>query len=451
MTDEIAIYKAIVARERASRQEAERLLEEKARELYDKSRDLERFAAELEEANKLFSRIMDLAPNGVILLGEDFCVRAINRGGALKFVLRPRRAVGTPIEALMPGLAARLKAMPQGNFHLDTQEARRPDGTSFMTEIHGHVGQISEDVRCLLVVHDITNRLARKERERQIKEQMDEARRLEAIGSLSAGLAHEINTPIQFVGDNLDYLEEELRRISQTVNSYRRLRVTRPDDPEAARLAARILEVERQSPLSARFAETFEALSESRDGIRQVRDIVLLMRDFAHPGTDEVERHDLNEIARNAVRLCRNRQGKGTDLLMELSRHLPRVPCRRGQLQQAILNLVMNAIDALEEAGTPDALVRIATEEAGGTVRVIVSDNGPGVPDSLKQKIFDPFFTTKPVGKGTGQGLALAKDYIVKGHGGRLVLEDLPGYATSFVIELPMAADPAEGAHATRH
>lgn len=440
MTDEIAAYQAIAAREKACRKEAERLLEIKSRELYDKSVDLERSAAELKATNRVLFRVMNVAPSGILLASKTLSLIGLNRDAMGKFGVAQEAAVGRPLTAFLPGIDAVLAGSGGGPLFVERIDARRRDGTAFTAEVHGFSGPISDEIRHLLIVNDITERLAQEEARKQIDRQMDESRRLEAIGSLSAGLAHEINTPIQFIGDNLDYLADELRALSDAVDCYRRLRITPRTDPRAPRLAARILELERAAPLSARFRETFEALSESRDGIRQVRDIVLLMRDFAHPGSDDMAPQDLGEIATNAVRLCRNRQtAVGVTVDLDLDPDLPPVPCRRGLMQQVVLNLVVNAIDALEETGTPGPRIRVATAARGSRAVLTVSDNGPGVPQGLRDRVFDPFFTTKPVGKGTGQGLALAKEYIVNGHGGRIGLEDVEGFATTFAIELELA------------
>jgi len=126
---------------------------------------------------------------------------------------------------------------------------------------------------------------------------------------------------------------------------------------------------------------------------------------------------------------------------LDLADDLPSVSCRRGQIQQVILNMVLNSIDAIEDAKNRPAIIRIKTFSDAEAVHIQISDTGPGVPDNLAEKIFNPFFTTKPVGKGTGQGLALAKDFVVKGHGGLLKLINVERFSTTFQISLPLKAD----------
>ena len=284
---------------------------------------------------------------------------------------------------------------------------------------------------------DISKRLHNEERRKQVEQQIDEARRLEAIGALSAGIAHEINTPIQFIGDNLDYLKDALQKIYESYNHYDALRAAVGRGGAYRDELQSIDDFNKSIDLVSLIQEIIAALQESRDGIRQVRDIVLLMKEFAHPGSGEKEETQLNKIIQNVVTLSRNRQKGVAEVELALAEDLPTVRCRHGQIQQVILNIFLNALDAIEEAKPAIGRVCIQTSFDEEYVRITISDNGPGVPKALKEKIFNPFFTTKPVGKGTGQGLALAKDCIVKGHEGRLKLIDVEGFTSTFLIKLP--------------
>ncbi|MEL7487676.1 MAG: ATP-binding protein, partial [Pseudomonadota bacterium] len=196
--------------------------------------------------------------------------------------------------------------------------------------------------------------------------------------------------------------------------------------------------------LPATIAEIAAALTESGDGIRQVRDIVLVMNEFAHPGAAENEATDINRVIDTVVKLSRNRQSEAAEVVVDLALDPPKIMCRRGQIQQVILNIVVNAMDAIDDMEGRNGRILISTHIEADHLVIRISDNGAGVPDDLREKIFDPFFTTKPVGKGTGQGLALAKDCIVKTHNGRLRLVDLEGFATTFQIDLPLSGRAAE-------
>lgn len=437
MTTEFDIYKSIAEREKASRAEAERLLEQKSRDLYAKNSEIERKAQELKAANKLLSEIMSAAPDGILLCSEGFDILDINSTCEQKLGCTKNEIIGGGLDDFFPGASDQLARFEAGELQVDLINARRRDDSTFPVELRGTVGAIADKARYLLFFHDISNRLKAQEHRQQIEQQVDEARRLEAIGALSAGIAHEINTPIQFIGDNLEYFMEAFANIHESYSRYDRLKVAAVADGAYQEHIDSINEFNQSIDLQTLIKEVSAALIESRDGIRQVRDIVLLMKEFAHPGTGAKEEADLNRIIRNVATLSRNRQKNVADIEFILPDDLPPVTCRRGQIQQVILNIFMNALDAIDEEGVEHGRVRIATTNDENSVFLTISDNGPGVPESLKQKIFDPFFTTKPVGKGTGQGLALAKECIVNGHGGKLSLIDVEGFSTTFLIQLP--------------
>ncbi len=370
--------------------------------------------------NLYFLRLLEATPDGILICDADLTVLSANRRAANQFQVSPFEFPGLPLNQLIPGLATDLKGT-EGVVPLGASlKANRKDGTTFPVEVYGHVDPMSLDGAYILFVHDITARVKVQKRQNQIQEQIDETRRLESIGSLSAGIAHEINTPIQFVGDNLDYMSEALEPI---FDACRKCYQTQPVHGAKGTIEGDIQEVS-------------DALSESREGIKQVRDIVLLMKQFAHPGTGGMSRADLNEIVQNVASVCRNRWKHVGRLDLKLAEILPKLHCRIGQIQQVILNLTINAIDAIEADGLLERRVCIETDYDDDHVIISISDTGSGIPAEIRKRIFDPFFTTKPVGKGTGQGLALAKDVIIKGHGGQLQLAEKEGFATTFQILL---------------
>ncbi|MEO0429503.1 MAG: ATP-binding protein [Pseudomonadota bacterium] len=436
MPDPIKTYQAIVAREKASREAAERLLEEKSRELFRKNGELARFAEQLREAHGLLSEMMSVAPNGILLCSEDLLITKANANGAKLLGCQLDAIAGRSLTEFTPELAITLDLADDGEFSVDCCDARTAAGTPIQIEVHGYCGKIRDRRRFMLLIRDITARLEKERHQQLIEKQLQEARRLEAIGTLSAGIAHEINTPIQYVSDNIEFLRDA---IEQIVGSYR----AQDALPEA--------ECRNDGPLEAVATEASEAvtsdladladdidaaLSESRDGIRQVRDIVLLMKDFCHPGGAQ-EPCNLNDLVRNVVTLSKGRQKEVVAIEFEPGDDLPELCCRRSSVQQVIMNLVLNALDAVETVDLARRRISVRTSHDQQMVRVAVSDTGPGVPAELREKIFDPFFTTKPVGKGTGQGLAIAIEFIVKGHGGHLRLIEEPGFTTTFLIELP--------------
>ena len=440
MKPEIEIYKAIVARERASRQEAERLLEEKSLALFLKNNQLEANAAEIRTANATLREVMSAVPDGIILCTDLFDIVDLNDAAEKKLERKKHALLGEQVLRFFPRLSDYItdKCESDGTFIIQNTLAKTADGAPFPVEIRGFSGKLGGKKSVLLLFHDISRRLEAEAQQRKIEQQFDEARRLEAVGALSAGIAHEINTPIQFIGDNLEFLQESLVQIHGSYRLYDTfLKATEHlncFDTEKNTIKA----FNHSISLPNLISEISLALEESREGIQHVRDIVHLMKEFSHPGSVGKEACNLSKIVSNVHTLTKSRHSDIAEIDIISAPNLPEIECRRGQVQQVILNLVINAIDAIEESGNIPGKIRIEMEYDERSLRLTVSDTGAGVPDHIRSKIFDPFFTTKRVGKGTGQGLALAKDCIVKAHAGNLSLVDREGFATTFLIELPL-------------
>jgi PAS domain S-box-containing protein len=275
---------------------------------------------------------------------------------------------------------------------------------------------------------DITDR---KVREAEI----EQASRLEALGRLSAGLAHEINSPIQYVGDNARFLAEAWEELLGLLGRYRDLIGSTEPMPWAERLA-KIREAEAGIEFDYLQTEIPVAVAQTLAGIERVATIVRAMKTFSHPGDQEHAPADLSEALQATVTVTRPQVRDVADLEMDLA-DLPPVRCSIAEVNQAFLNLIVNAADAIEATGNRGT-IRLTTSVDGGDVLVRIRDTGTGIPDDVLPKIFDPFFTTKGVGRGTGQGLPLVRAVIEKGHGGTLTVETHPGRGTTFTVRLPI-------------
>jgi PAS domain S-box-containing protein len=285
---------------------------------------------------------------------------------------------------------------------------------------------------------DITDR---KVREAEI----EQASRLEALGRLSAGLAHEINSPIQYVGDNARFLAEAWEELLGLLGRYRDLIGSTEPMPWAERLA-KIREAEAGIEFDYLQTEIPVAVAQTLAGIERVATIVRAMKTFSHPGDQEHAPADLSEALQATVTVTRPQVRDVADLEMDLA-DLPPVRCSIAEVNQAFLNLIVNAADAIEATGNRGT-IRLTTSVDGGDVLVRIRDTGTGIPDDVLPKIFDPFFTTKGDGRGTGQGLPLVRAVIEKGHGGTLTVETHPGRGTTFTVRLPIGgtqqlAEPA--------
>ncbi|MFI7585862.1 sensor histidine kinase [Spongisporangium articulatum] len=257
---------------------------------------------------------------------------------------------------------------------------------------------------------------------RQAEQQLAQANRLESIGQLAAGIAHEINTPVQFVADNTQFLADSFGHIMRVLNGDERV-----EDLDLDFLAAEIP----------------DALAQTQEGLQRIALIVRAMKDFAHPGTGRAPA-DVNRAVDTTVQVCRNEWKYVAEVTLDLDPTVGLVPCYEGELKQALLNIVVNAAQAIGESPRePGALghITVSTERGADSVTIEVRDDGPGITPEVQQRIFDPFFTTKPVGKGTGQGLSMAYASIVTKHGGSLRVDSTPGSGTTFTIELPVDPD----------
>jgi signal transduction histidine kinase len=279
--------------------------------------------------------------------------------------------------------------------------------------------------------------------DRQVREaELQQASRLEALGRLSAGLAHEINTPIQFVGDNTRFLAESCRDLLRMVLVYRDL-LTSPEPLSLAERQARARQAEERGEIDYLQAEIPSAIAQTLEGIDRVATIVRAMRAFSDPGQSERVDADLNEVLRATVTAAGHQVSPVADVRVELA-DLPPVRCNVADLSQALLNLIANAADAIEETGQRGTIT-VVTSLDGGHVTVSICDTGAGIPDDVLPKIFDPFFTTKSLGKGLGQGLTFVRAVVQEGHGGSLLVDSEPGSGSTFTIRLPVAGTVRRG------
>jgi PAS domain S-box-containing protein len=333
--------------------------------------------------------------------------------------------------------------------------ARRKDGSTF------RVGMVMAPVRNVMgaVTHyvgigaDITGRLAEERAQRELHDQlyreMQErermaielrlAQKLESVGRLAAGIAHEINTPIQYVGDSVCFLQSARADLQRLRFLYREnFRRLAEGEPLPSILAC-VEEAEKNCDLEFLDVEMPKAFERTLEGIERVASIVRAMKEFAHPDSAEHSCADLNHAIETTLTISRNEYKYSAQVETRLG-ELPPVMCNVGELNQVFLNLIVNAAQAIGESGkdATSGRITVATAVAGDHVVISVEDNGCGIPEQNLEKIFDPFFTTKPVGRGTGQGLAIARAIVVEKHGGNINVERVSGGGTRFIIRLPV-------------
>jgi signal transduction histidine kinase len=293
----------------------------------------------------------------------------------------------------------------------------------------------------LFVARKLQAQRAREDDKREIE--LRHAQKLEAVGQLAAGIAHEMSTPIQFVGDSVRFLENAFRDLTALLLQTDRVIQAAPHSPEIEALAVSLAEARGQADLAYLLDRVPKAVARVSDGIDRVATIVRAMKEFSHPDQREQEPADLNRAIDVALIVCRSEYRHVAELTFDPG-DLPLCTCHAGDIQQVVVNLVVNAAHAIEDAarrtGTPGA-IRIATtyDADDGCVVMSVTDNGTGIRKAIRHRIFDPFFTTKAVGRGTGQGLAISHAIVVERHGGRLSFDSELGAGTTFYVRLPIA------------
>ena len=277
--------------------------------------------------------------------------------------------------------------------------------------------------------------------------ELGHARKLEAVGQLASGIAHEINTPAQYVGDGVHFLKEAFDGYQRLVSQYQRaVKVLEMAGGHEA-LVDEIRETEESIDLPYLDANAPGSFESCEDGIARISTIVRAMKEFAHPDQKEKVPANLNKALQTTVAIARNEYKYVADVATELG-DLPPVLCHVGDLNQVFLNLIVNAAHAIGDVvgqGGGKGTIHIKTAQEGRMVRIDISDTGAGIPEAIRQRVFEPFFTTKEVGKGTGQGLAIARSIIVTRHGGALTFDSEIGKGTTFTIRLPIGGD-ADGA-----
>ena len=284
----------------------------------------------------------------------------------------------------------------------------------------------------LAVKEDITGR-------RQLESELRQAQKLEGIGQLAAGIAHEINTPIQFVTDNLTFLSESFGTIFNLLGLYRTTIQDHLGQLPSTK-AAELADAEQKGDLGYVSDEVPKAISQSLDGARRVASIVRAMKEFSHPDSADKTTTDLNKGIVSTITVARNEWKYVAEVVTDLDVALPNILCYPGEVNQIILNLIVNSAHSIKDKvkDGEKGIITISTRTRGPFAEITIADTGMGIPEAIRNRIYEPFFTTKEVGKGTGQGLAFAHSVIVKKHQGKIWFETEQGRGTTFFIQLPV-------------
>jgi len=326
---------------------------------------------------------------------------------------------------------------------VDNIEFCKPDGERRYLDIT--VNPVNSDANSLLgltiVGADTTDR-------KKMESQLQQSHKMEAIGQLAAGIAHEINTPVQFVGDNTRFFQESFDDLIQIIKKQQELLEAAKTNSLTDEAVASTEQLIEEIDLEYLEEEIPVAIEHSLKGVERIAKIVQAMKIFAHPGMVAKEPVDLNAEIEKTITITRNEWKYVAELKTDFDGSLPPVPCFRAEFNQVILNMIVNAAHAIAEKNMEDlsqkGTIHIRTIHGGDRAKICIGDTGAGIPEEIRHKIFDLFFTTKEPGKGTGQGLAISHAVIVEKHNGSLTLETREGEGTTFIISLPLEADPVD-------
>lgn len=284
--------------------------------------------------------------------------------------------------------------------------------------------------------------------EERLNIDMRHAQKLQALGLLATGIAHEISTPVQFVGDSMTFLRGAFSDLERFAGAVQAL-VDEENAQDVAALKLRLRDMLAESDVEYVIARMPRAVDRVIDGLSRVSSIVRAMKDFSHLDQREKQPADLNDAIEKTLIITKGEYKHVADVVKELG-VLPRVRCHVGDIQQVLVNLVINASHAIEGKASEQGrrgVIRVRSfiepqppGQSPSTFAVVaVEDNGGGIPQEVATRVFEPFFTTKEPGRGTGQGLPISREIVVDRHGGRLDFDSVPGLGTTFYLRLPVA------------
>ncbi len=439
--DTISVVSELIA-QRIERQRAEHALEQVHAEL--EARVTER-TMELGEAQEFLNSVVNNIPNPIFVKDWNGKFTMVNRAFADLYGSTPEDLIGkgdydfSAKEEADQYLADDRQVMESMQEKYIFEEKH----TDYKGELHWlHTIKrpliTSKDHRRLLlgISTDLTER-------KKLESQLNHSQKMESIGQLAAGIAHEINTPTQYVSDNTRFVRDSFSDLQGVLDKFTTLLTSAQTGVVTEEIISDVQKEFDTADVEYLLEEIPNALQQSLEGVSRIAKIVQSMKDFAHPGASEKKLADINKAIESTLTVARNEWKYVADLDTNYDESLPKVPCYLGEFNQVILNMIINAThaiaDVVGDGAKSKGKISITTAKVSNEwAEIRISDTGTGIPPYARAKIFDPFFTTKEVGKGTGQGLAISHGVIVDKHKGQLLFETEMGQGTTFIIRLPL-------------
>ena len=404
--------------------------------------EAEKFRYEAEEETLKLLRAVNQSTNIVIIMDVTGKIEYVNSTFTNITGYSIEEVMGSKPNFLMEGLNSNeiLKGIwhniesgePWEGRFLDTHKDGKPLWESIsLTPIRNSKGEIAN---LIAILDDITEKIADESRK-------SVSQRLESIGQLAAGIAHEINTPMQYIGDNTTFLKSSIESLQQYITKMNSMLENELEDNNPS-LVEELNNLKQIFDIEYLLEEIPQSIEQTEIGIKRVTNIVKAMKDFVHPNTKEKVLCNINHGIEVTVTISKNEWKYVADLELQLDDKMPLIYCLQDELNQVILGMIINATQSIEEKfckkNGKKGKITISTSPDGKDVVIKISDNGNGIKSTNINRIFDPFFTTKEVGKGTGQGLTIAHDLIVNKHGGSISVDSNYGDGTTFTIKIPI-------------
>ena len=407
-------------------------------ELRAHNQQLMQAVVQLRDSESRLTTVLEKMPVGVALLDPEGRILELNE--ALRTMIGATSKEEVISRKCADAICNSGSDCIRGNQADREQKIVRKDGKDLTVLHSAHAIEVGGATHSLCIFFDITRR-------RALEADLNRARKLEAVGQLAAGIAHEINTPAQFVGDNVQFLSSAFADMLALATAYREAVAKVAADPAYAHLAEKVRAIEEGADLAYIEQNAPAACDRAHEGIARIAAIVGAMKEFAHPDQREKTPADLNRALGTTLVIARNEYKYVADVETDLG-DIPAVLCHVGDMNQVFLNLLVNAAHAISDVvkgSGAKGKICVRTRQDDNRVCIEISDTGCGIPEALGERIYDPFFTTKEVGRGSGQGLAIARSIVVDKHGGSLSYDSEVGQGTTFKILLPIGGTVGAG------
>jgi len=411
---------------------------------------LRQSAADLRESKHRLTAMMNSVPYAVITIDQDSIIQSFNPFAERIFGYSVADAVGQNVSILMPEAMGHEHDGYVRNFSETGGSGaigkrrevvgRRKNGELFPLEIAVNWMELPDAIMFVGVCQDITRRKQAEQERTELEQELLQSHKMESLGTLSGGIAHEINTPMQYVGDNIRFLEESFADLSSVLLSYAELQTSAAAEGAATEAVEKVRAAIKTVDLDYLREEIPTAITQSLDGVMRVSEIVEAIKRFSHPGSKERTPTKIAEAIQTTLTIARNHWKYVAEVTTDFDESLPDVPCVPGEFNQVMLNLIVNAAHAVAGKGGKGHIT-ISAGQCEDWLEVRVSDDGMGIPEENLEKIFEPFYTTKEPGMGSGQGLAISHTIVTKSHHGTMTVESEVGKGTTFLIRIPLLVE----------